>query len=401
MFPGKKSTIITVVSLLLLCTRLTGLSQTFSPGVIYRDTTGYVEYRAGNLPLIISAPHGGSVQPDSIPDRTCSGCVTVKDSYTQEIAEGLYDEIYRETGCYPHVIINLLHRKKFDANRDIGDAANGNPYVEQAWYAYHRFIDSAGAKIVRDYGRGLFLDIHGHGHALQRIELGYLLSKSDLQESNSILNSGSFAEKSSIRSLAVDNIQHLDFAGLLRGTNSFGTLMDEQGFPSVPSTDDPFPLESESYFSGGYNTQRHGSRDNEGEIDAIQLELNHDIRFNEFTRDVFIETLSQTALEYYHLHYNNQFTGNYCTLVTGSTRLPSGEQSVTLSPNPAHHVLMINSHLDHYTVMIYNGIGQPVLHQEASFNTVINLRALETGFYIVRIIKDGTVLGKEKLIIKK
>lgn len=401
MFPGKNNTIGTVVTLLLLSAWLPGFSQTFIPGEIYRDTTGYVEYRAGNLPLILSAPHGGSLKPDSIPDRTCSGCVTVKDSYTQEIAEGLYDEIYRETGCYPHVIINLLHRKKFDANRDIGDAADGNPFVEQAWYAYHRFIDSAGAKIIRDYGRGLFLDIHGHGHAIQRIELGYLLSKSDLQESNSILNSASYAEKSSIRSLAVDNIQHLDFAGLLRGTNSFGTLMDEQGFPSVPSTDDPFPLESESYFSGGYNTQRHGSRDNEGEIDAIQLELNHDIRFNEFTRALLVEALSQTSLEYYHLHYNNQFTGNYCTLVTGNTGIPPGEKSVTLSPNPAENDLMINSRFDHYTVIIYNGIGQPVLYKQASFNDVIDLRALEKGFYIVRIIKDGTVLGNEKLIIEK
>jgi len=177
--------------------------------------------------------------------------------------------------------------------------------------------------------------------------------------------------------------------------------MEEKGFPSVPGYDDPFPMDSEPYFSGGYNTKRHGSRDNEGEIDAIQLELNQDIRFNEFTRAVLIEALSQTSLEYYHLHYNNQFTGNYCTLVTGNIRMPADEKSVTLSPNPADNDLIINSGFDHYTVIIYNGIGQPVWHKKASFNDIIDLRALEKGFYIVHIIKDGTVLGNEKLIIEK
>jgi len=112
MFPGKNITIRSVFSILILCAWNLGFSQTFIPGNIYLDSTGYVAYRAGNLPLIISSPHGGSLQPDSIPDRTCSGCVTVGDAYTKTIAEGMYDEIFKKTGCYPHVIINLLHRKK-------------------------------------------------------------------------------------------------------------------------------------------------------------------------------------------------------------------------------------------------------------------------------------------------
>ena len=55
-------------------------AQSYIPRNSYFDTTSYVEYRAGNLPIIFSAPHGGSLEPDSLPDRTCNGCVTIKDS---------------------------------------------------------------------------------------------------------------------------------------------------------------------------------------------------------------------------------------------------------------------------------------------------------------------------------
>lgn len=86
-------------------------SQKFIPGVVYYDSTGYVEYRAGNLPIIFSAPHDGNLGPSNIPDRDCEGCVSFNDSWTKTITEEIYDEFVKETGCYPHVIINLLQCK--------------------------------------------------------------------------------------------------------------------------------------------------------------------------------------------------------------------------------------------------------------------------------------------------
>ena len=305
--------IIAVISLISCASIL--FAQTFTPGSTYHDDTGYVRYQAGNLPIVISAPHGGSLEPASIPDRDCAGCSVIKDSWTQTIAEGLYDAIFEQTGCYPHLIINLLHRKKFDANRDIGDAADGEPTVEQAWYGYHEFIDSAKAQVVEDYNRGLFLDIHGHAHTIQRIELGYLLSGSELRLSDATLNTTTYIDESSILTLVGDNIQGLSHSDLLRGTESFGTLLDEKGFPSVPSFSDPFPDVGEDYFSGGYNTVRHGSRDNNAEIDAIQIELNQDVRFNSTNRAILIDSLSKVANEYIDLHYNDQYEGSYCALI--------------------------------------------------------------------------------------
>lgn len=39
-------------------------SQSFIPGEIYIED--FVEYRAGNLPFIISVPHGGTIEPLSL-----------------------------------------------------------------------------------------------------------------------------------------------------------------------------------------------------------------------------------------------------------------------------------------------------------------------------------------------
>jgi len=159
------------------------------------------------------------------------------------------------------------------------------------------------------------MDIHGHAHTIQRIELGYLLSGSELRLSDASLNTTTYVEESSIRTLEGDNIQTLTHAELLRGEESFGTLLDDKGFPSVPSFTDPFPDVGEDYFSGGYNTVRHGSRDNNGEIDAIQFELNQDVRFNAATREILIDSLSTAANEYIDLHFNDQYLGNFCNLI--------------------------------------------------------------------------------------
>ena len=50
----------------LFCWNLT-FSQAYLAGSVYYDATGYIEYRAGNMPLVISAPHGGNLEPTSLP----------------------------------------------------------------------------------------------------------------------------------------------------------------------------------------------------------------------------------------------------------------------------------------------------------------------------------------------
>jgi hypothetical protein len=373
-------------------------SQPYIPGNTYYDTTGYVKYIAGNLPIIISAPHGGGLEPSSIPDRNCTNCVYEKDGWTLPITEGFQAAFVAQTGCYPHIIINLLHRKKFDANRDIGDAADGNPTVEQAWNAYHGFIDAAKSKSVTDYGRGLFLDIHGHGHTIQRIELGYLLSRSELQLSDSNLNTNTYINQSSVRKLVASNILSNSHADLLRGANSFGNLLANAGFPSVPSQNIPFPLTTEPYYDGGYNTQRHGSRDNNGPIDAIQIELNSTIRNDATTRQNLINTLSTTANQYINIFYNNQYATNFCNLLNTSEN-NSEQYDFKIYPNPTEDFININTNLADLEIEIYNNLGQK-LHTESFKGSKIKIDFLAAGCYILQIKKDKQSLKTKKFIKK-
>jgi len=302
--------------LILLCLPFVSFSQ-YTPGNTYFDANNYIEYLSGNLPIIISVPHGGYLEPNSIPDRNCSGCVYVRDSYTQELGRNIADAIYQKTSCYPNLIINLLHRKKLDANRSIETAADSNLIAEQAWYEFHSFIDSSKQSIITKYGAGLFIDLHGHSHAIQRIELGYLISKSELQLSDSILNDNYYQDSSSINNLELININSLGFSDLLRGSNSFGTYIENKGYSAIPSYSTSAPLSNEDYFSGGYNSWRHGSI-NSGTIDAIQIEINADIRVNASIREDFADSITLVILDYINYHYFNTFSQVYCSYLTGT-----------------------------------------------------------------------------------
>ena len=48
----------------------------------------------------------------------------------------------------------------------------------------------------------MLLDLHGHGHDIQRLELGYLLDSNDLDLGNVQINAPTYAEKSSISQIA-------------------------------------------------------------------------------------------------------------------------------------------------------------------------------------------------------
>ncbi|MGD2215369.1 MAG: Ig-like domain-containing protein [Gemmatimonadales bacterium] len=265
----------------------------YVPGESYYGRRQYTEYIAGDLPIVLSAPHGGYEEPDEIPDRTWG--VVLQDRRTQELARTIGATIHERTGGYPHIIISRLHRVKLDPNREIDEAAQGNLYAEWAWGEYHDFIETAKAAVVEQVGRGLYLDLHGHGHEFQRLELGYLLSASDLELSDAELAQPAYVNKSSIRTLAQE--ADAGFAELVRGSLSLGGLLDARGFPSVPSPVYPDPG-GHPYYSGGYNTARHGSREG-GPISGAQVEANWEgVRDNTNNREAFAAALAE-ALEVY------------------------------------------------------------------------------------------------------
>lgn len=244
-----------------------GAVSRYEPGLSYFGRRGYVEYVPGDLPLVVSVPHGGALTPAEIPDR--SSGTTVTDVNTVETGRAVRDAFIRRSGRAPHLIISHLKRTKLDPNREIVEAAQANPYAENAWVEFQTYIDIAADQVVRDFGSGLYLDLHGHGHAIDRVELGYLLSASTLNLDDVALDAAGYVSASSIRAVAEES--PLSFSELLRGGQSFGAYLAAQGIASVPSPAAPSPGDAD-YFSGGYNTDRHGSRHG-GTVSGIQMEL--------------------------------------------------------------------------------------------------------------------------------
>ncbi|MBE0675339.1 MAG: T9SS type A sorting domain-containing protein [Bacteroidales bacterium] len=367
-------------------------SQSFVPGESYYGRNNYIQYDAGNLPIIISAPHGGALTPGEIPDRTC-GDETVTDSYTSQLALEIAQSIKEITGCNAHVILCHLKRTKLDANREIEIAACGNEYAEIAWNEYHKYIDSAKAIITRTTGKGLFIDLHGHGHSIQRLELGYLLSATQLRYSDATLNTAIYKNISSIRNLIYSNIGGQTHSVLLRGSQSLGSLFSASGYPSVPSTDDPYPQVGDTYFSGGYNTERHGSRDM-GFIDGIQVECNQDVRFTIAARQAFANQFGAVLLAYLDNHYFSEQSLYYCN----STNIESEHTDrYLLYPNPVQDRLFFHNAKE-TDMILYDINGRIVISKRLEEISEVSLDNLHDGLYLVILRSQGKVVLAEKLI---
>lgn len=272
------------------------ISAMYVAGQSYWGRNQYIEYIAGNLPIIISAPHGGSLQPAEIPDRTWGA--TGKDNYSLGYTLEVANYITQLTGGYPHVIVNHLHRIKLDANRDIDEAAQGNPYAEQAWHEFHGFIEDAKMSVLVNYGHGHYFDFHTNAHADQWVEFGYMLGAYDLGRSDPELSSAYYKNKTSLKNLAYT--PGIYFPELVRGGTSLGGLLQARGYKSVPSPTYPDPGGG-GFWSGGYNILQHGSRYG-GTIDGTMVETYWAFA-KDSERDAYSLALARTIVDFVANYY--------------------------------------------------------------------------------------------------
>lgn len=343
-------------------------AQAQTPGVsiFYEQTSGdtrnYIEYIPGNLPIIISAPHGGVQQsgetiggvfyPDndnSLPDRSCG--TNERDDNTEILVREIQKEIFEITGCYAHIIINNLHRSKLDPNREVNEATCGNLNATAHWNAFHGFIDQASASVEANWGKGLYIDLHGQNHTIPRIEIGYNINADELNSSD--INASYIINNSTIRNLVNNNLNNLTHEELIRGNNSLGELLQnasgtlyrslnysdcgQNGYRAVPSAtnngggscDDTRPNGNE-YFDGDfYNNRRHGSGSGTfdgiggaGKIDGIMTEVNRRVRdlgtYNGRKYDKrqptlipFAKDYTAVLLNFINIHYNDYANFSY------------------------------------------------------------------------------------------
>jgi hypothetical protein len=140
--------------------------------------------------------------------------------------------------------------------------------------------------------------VHGHAHAVPRLELGYLLTGTQLRQSDPALAASLVMRQTSIARLVGDAKSGDSDVALLRGASSLGALLYGAGYPAVPSPADPAPKSGEDYFNGGYNTVRHGSRDG-GLTDAVQIECYYTgVRDTAENRAAFADALAGALAQF-------------------------------------------------------------------------------------------------------
>ena len=298
------------LNLLFTCLLSLFIIKAQTQSIIY-GINNYVEYHKGTLPIVISVPHDGSLAPASIPDRTCNSPVTVTDLNTRLLANEISISLFNLTGCYPHIIYCNLKRTKLDCNRSLTNAACGNADAMVAWQEFHSFIDTAENMAQRYYNNNVFyIDLHGHGHPIQRLELGYLLTDSELELPDSVLNTSQYIGYSTIQNLVASNAGNYTHSQLLRGTNAFGTLLGNSGFPAVPSMQIPSPGTTTNYFNGAYNVANHTSYKPGNSANGVQIESNYTgVRDNVANRKKFADSLSVILVKYLNIHRNVNVQG--------------------------------------------------------------------------------------------
>ena len=282
-----------ISSCILLCVISLNLSAQYIPGQSYFGANNYIEYIAGDLPIIIVVPHGGDLMPTNLPIIGNHGI----DNGTQQTSWQLYDSIVSHTnGCIPHVIINHLHPSVLNAAREIDTAAGTNFDTRHAWYNFHDFIDTAKYTVTNSWGAGHYFEMHGNGHTDMWTEVGLGVSKTYLNGSDSLIMTR--VNYSTVKNLCSNG--GVNFLDVVKGPMSLGSLLDSKGWNSVPSLTHPSP-DTGGFFYAGWNTWKHGSRYS-GVIDATHLE-NYYAFMQTINRAQYANDLSESILQFMQAHY--------------------------------------------------------------------------------------------------
>ncbi|MHA1344576.1 MAG: N-formylglutamate amidohydrolase [Promethearchaeota archaeon] len=131
-----------------------------------QEFTKYVKCYQGNLPLIISVPHGGMSKIEEIPERK-SGIRGI-DKNTIEIAVELIEQIKNIYNLHkgglkiPSFVFSLVSRSKIDLNREKSTAfVSTSKLANEIYQFYHSKLGEYIHQNLEIFNRSLLIDIHG------------------------------------------------------------------------------------------------------------------------------------------------------------------------------------------------------------------------------------------------
>ncbi|MCX7048940.1 MAG: hypothetical protein NTX50_26070 [Candidatus Sumerlaeota bacterium] len=217
------------------------------------DGNDYIAVQKGNLPVILSAPHGGQMAVPGVDPRKGEGLekgprgfVDSRDTNVDLLAFEVSAALERKLGKKLYYVAAKFHRKYVDANRPV-EIAVEDPKAKAVYEAYHGALANYCAEVAREFGCGLVIDIHGQGTSATAVFRGTQGGKTDR---NLVKQWGEKAHS---------------------GPESFCGLFAAQGVSVFPINKDP----EKSGYGGGYIVRVCGDREG---IGAVQLEFGMDFR---------------------------------------------------------------------------------------------------------------------------
>ncbi|KAF0852884.1 mitochondrial N-formylglutamate amidohydrolase [Andalucia godoyi] len=260
-----------------------------------------VEYVVGNLPIVLSIPHGGSASPYEMADRCGDGVVTATDSFTIELGCDLHSELSSLDAASgnrnsPHMVICNLKRCKVDVNRDQSSGSAGNIRGDLAWTDYHKLLEEACESCVEEHGFALLVDMHGMHPRYPVTQLGYLVDLEDLD------NAEILCRDSSVASLAIRKPGKCQVVDMVTGDSSLGALMVKYGIDAGPSPKFPSPALSsdQRYFKGHFNIRRHTGKN----VIGVQIETTSGPRRTGPKRKAYAASLAGALRDFLYAHYS-------------------------------------------------------------------------------------------------
>merc|ERR1712130_888722 len=299
-----------------------------------------VRWRLGDCNLVVSVPHAGVLGQDTGPAgnllcengnviETRKGSLQypiktyARDAQTDVIAKHMRAQLAEE-GLLPHIIECHVHRSKVECNRNMVEIAVATlgKEAETIHKVYHSWISQALQAGVQDGGGqgALLLDLHGHGHPHDCIELGYRLSAELLNQINN-----EEVQKRTWRSIVTSSARHeFTLRHLLSrqygtseegireaviGEHSFGGCLSK-ALAQRPIVADGVCLPSEAkpcpgrlgYYTGGHTVREHSKG---RKVDSLQVELPLSMRTQGVDRmEAAARALADAMAHFHRLHYS-------------------------------------------------------------------------------------------------
>ena len=224
--------------------------------IVEAGLSHWVQTQVGELPIILSAPHGGHLDLPDVSARKgeglakgASGFFIGRDVGTQELAHEISLAIQERFGKLPYSVVSRVNRKYLDPNRP-ADIAFEDDKAEPIYKYYHATLHDYCHNVVDQYHAGVLIDIHGQGSKRDTVFRG------------------------TKNGLTVTHLRESFGQSAHTGSSSLFGLLQSRGWIVGPEQLDG---QEQSGFTGGFIVQTYGSHRGLP-IDAMQFEFGADYR---------------------------------------------------------------------------------------------------------------------------